>query len=155
MLRSGLVLGHCAASPRLETRHRATGLRDGKRSRPVHSCPRSALQAGWSRYSGRHRTASFTRIWGFVLVLGTLNSNVLPQRRLPDCGYGAFAAGGSGGADSAVRQLIEIPRNGRMVDLIFRFMAGVGLILGALAIWDVVRFFRCLRSGWLANSRIF
>jgi hypothetical protein len=90
------------------------------------------MVSGWKRVI----VAAFVHVVGTLLVLNTLNTYGLPELLFPRCSYGYLAASCSY-QDATVRHVAESLRNWQMVNLIFRFMAMVGFVFDALAIWYV------------------
>jgi TPR repeat protein len=92
-----------------------------------------------NKVSGWRRTvlASLVHVIGIALVLNTLNTYGLPELLFPKCSYDYLAAG-CDYHDPGVRHLATSLRNWQMFNLIWRFMAMIGLVFDVLAVWYVV-----------------
>jgi len=99
--------------------------------------------SGWPRLA----LASFVHVTGVLLVLNTLNTYGLPELLFPKCAYGYLAASCPGYQNLTVRHLATQLRDWQTVNLIWRFMAMVGFIFDALAVWYLV----CVVRSWRAR----
>jgi TPR repeat protein len=89
--------------------------------------------SGWRRMV----LAAFVHVSGAALVLNTLNTYGLPELLFPKCSY-AYLAAGCDYQDPGVRHLATTLRNWQMFNLIWRFMAMIGLVFDVLAVWYAV-----------------
>jgi TPR repeat protein len=86
----------------------------------------------------RVAVASYVHVVGIALVLNTLNTYGLPQLLFPKCSAGAWLSTSCWNyQDPAVRQFATTLHDWQMFNLIWRFMAGIGLLADVLAIWYV------------------
>jgi hypothetical protein len=80
---------------------------------------------------------------GIALVLNTLNTYGF-WIVFPHCSHNFLATACTQIADPHTRKIVNEIGDWAMVNLIFRFMAGIGLVLDGLAIWYVVYLCRLL-----------
>jgi hypothetical protein len=79
----------------------------------------------------------FVHVAGIVLVLNTLTTYGF-WIVFPHCSHNYLATACTQISDPHTRKIVNEIGDWAMVNLIFRFMAGVGLVLDALAVWYVV-----------------
>lgn len=90
-------------------------------------------QPGWQRLV----VAVFVHVAGIALVLNTLTTYGFAIV-FPHCSHNFLATACTQISDPHTRKIVNEIGDWAVVNLIFRFMAGVGLVLDALAIWYVV-----------------
>jgi hypothetical protein len=114
------------------------------------------LLTGWPRLI----VALIVHLAGIALVLNTLTTYGF-WLVFPGCSHNFLATACTQISDSHTRMIVNQIGDWAMINLIWRFMAGVGLILDALAVWYVVflcqllrrRFRRPVRSGSIPNGQ--
>jgi tetratricopeptide (TPR) repeat protein len=102
-----------------------------------------ALQRG--KHTGRQRVAvaAFVHVAGIALVLNTLTTYGF-SIVFPHCSHNFLATACTQIADPHTQKIVNAIGDWAVVNLIFRFMAGIGLILDGLAVWYVVYVCRLL-----------
>jgi len=99
--------------------------------------------SGWRRIA----LATYVHVIGIALVLNTLNTYGLPELIFPKCTGGAWLSTSCWNyKDPAVRQVANTLHDWQMFNLIWRFMAMLGFLSDALAIWYVTYVYRLARG---------
>jgi hypothetical protein len=94
---------------------------------------------GWKRVI----VAVFVHVAGIALVLNTLTTYGF-WVVFPHCSHNFLATACTEISDPQTRQIVNEIGDWAVVNLIFRFMAGVGFVLDALAVWYVVYLWQLL-----------
>jgi hypothetical protein len=103
---------------------------------------------GWPHFC----VAVFVHLAGAALVLDTLTTYGF-WIVFPHCSHDYLATACTQISDSHTRKIVNQIGDWAMMNLIFRFMAGVGLVLDALAVWYVVYLWRLLFRPSRVNPR--
>lgn len=93
---------------------------------------RNALR-GWQRLT----VAVFVNLAGIALVLNTLTTYGF-ETVFSHCSHNFLATACTQISDPHTRKIVNEIGDWAMVNLIFRFMAGIGLVLDVLAVWYLV-----------------
>jgi hypothetical protein len=88
---------------------------------------------GWRRLT----VAIFVNLAGVALVLNTLTTYGF-EIVFPHCAHNFLATACTQISDPNTRKIVNEIGDWAVVNLIFRFMAGIGLVLDVLAVWYVV-----------------
>jgi hypothetical protein len=105
-----------------------------------------ALQRGQLTGWPHLGVAVFVHVAGIVLVLNTLTTYGFALV-FPHCSHDYLATACTQISDPHTRKIVNEIGDWAMMNLIFRFMAGVGLVLDALAVWYVVCVWQLLFGG--------
>ena len=97
---------------------------------------RKALEGG-----PRLTVEVFVHVVGIALVLNTLTTYGFAVV-FPQCSHNFLATSCTQIADPNTRKIVDAIGDWSVVNLIFRFMAGIGLVLDALAVWYTVYLWR-------------
>jgi len=96
-----------------------------------------ALQRRTLQGNGRLLALAFVHVVGIALVLNTIDTYGF-EFAFPECAHGFLATSCSQYADPRTRAVAQALGDWQVLNLLARFMAGVGLVLDALAIWYLV-----------------